>query len=220
MINWPPHCPLCGAASLAKPLYGCDCDADRIWAVLEQNQRSLVRQQAFVDSVPLGYRDYLHQAPPGNRTFTEDDLGKIIYLWGPPGRGKSHFAVYFAHSLLGTGRSGLFASEVDYFSKVFKEMSSKIEAPDLNQPDVLVYDDLGKQNTSSHSEFPLQKIFHMVESRWLNQKTTFITSQYSPEQVAARLTSDPAGQKALISRLSSGRIMGLHGPTDHRVFKK
>lgn len=222
MTNYPDACPICGAPKVAVSLYACierdtPCDPNEIDRRVEAGIAAQQRMDAFLASLPPRYRRYATTpvAPEVLATNTKARAALqamtpqgFLYLTGDPGVGKTHLAVRQAVNLIREGFSAQFVDEVEYFERVFAEFGGGRPAPSLIAPDVLIYDDLGKQKPS---DFALQKLYHMLEMRWSHEKATIITSNLTPQAVGPRISDDPAVAASIVSRLMAGQAVGLRG---------
>ncbi|GGM16330.1 ATP-binding protein [Deinococcus aerophilus] len=183
-------------------------------AVLRGAQTEANRR-AFLASLPPRYGRYATTPVPAQVLAANPELRAklermtpqgFLYLTGEADAAKTHLAVRQALHLTEGGGSALFVDETDYFARVFAEFGGGPPAPDLLAPDVLVYDDLGKQKPS---EFALQKLYHLLEMRWSHEKALIVTSNFTPREVVARLTDDEVVGHAIYSRLMAGQLAGI-----------
>ena len=221
MVTYPQACPICGAEKIESRLYACfltasPCDPQQIDLQVETQAKSSKLLTALTASLPERYRGYLttplptgvlEANPNAKAAMAHMSLEGFVYLTGDADAGKTHWAIRQGQRFLTAGKSVLFVDETDYFARLFGEFSGKGDAPDLISPDLVIYDDLGKQKPS---EFMLQKLYQLINGRWSRQKALVITSNFTPDQVLARLTDDPIVADALHSRLTAGQILGIH----------
>jgi len=226
-MNYPDHCLTCGEAALdaSVGVYPCLCLGTREGELTLRAWRAdRERHAAWRASLPGEYRAYAEARFPKDAHLANGAAvsaalglksGAFLYLWGPGGRGKTHLACRAVERLVAEGGfTARFASETTYFEQVFAEFKGGPPAPDLTRPDVLIYDDFGKQKPS---EFALQRLYHMLEGRWSRGLTTVITSNFKPSAVAQRLTDDRETGQAVLSRLVSGGVYEFVGARDARV---
>ena len=122
---------------------------------------------------------------------------KGLYLWGPSGVGKTHLAWAIARTCFESGVSVAIQRAYQISRNVrMKEPSDEQAAvSELVYAEVLVIDDFG---TGAMSAFTRQIVQEILDGRDFHDQTGLIvTSQYSLDQLAARLEDD-----AIPSRLA------------------
>ncbi len=113
-----------------------------------------------------------------------------LYLFGSPGTGKTFLAAIMAQEFLKKGKSVIFGdvpSLLDQLKGTFNEDSeTKLDdlMDTLSGVDVLILDDLG---TEVSTEWACERLYLIINSRYNEGKITIVTSNYAPEQAAARL---------------------------------
>lgn len=220
-----PPCPLCGAAAFASayrhPLdleHNCNCivrqeaayyrGLERLWRIRRCEER-------LAASLPARYRAYTLDAyqHSGHAQAIQAALrlapGQWLYLWGPPGRGKTHLAVGTARRLAAQGHSALFLSELGYFEELYRSFRNNTDPPKYDHVEVLVLDDFGK---AKPSETTYQWLYALVEHFYSENKTLIITSNYPPDQAARRLAGgELEAASAMASRLAHSMVVGVGG---------
>jgi len=128
--------------------------------------------------------------------------GKSLVLLGNTGTGKSHLAAAYLNYCLTVGRTGVFVSLIDLMGSLYEtfDRESKISwqtaLKRYVEADVLVIDDLGQEKAT---EKTIEVVFHLLNHRINNCKTTVVTSNRS----LASLRDDKGYSHAIISRLGS-----------------
>ena len=217
-----PPCPLCGAAALASYTFerpgqiehDCDCG----YLEPAQYQTALLRSWRRYTAPKLlakdlegypRYREYLErplEAHSGNKAAIEAARryqGGLLYLYGPPGVGKTHLALRLAGRLVGEGRFVRFRSELDFLAE--ERLAAAGEGV-LPQYERLVLDDGGKTRLTP---FTLERLYALVERSSAGGCDLIITSNLSPEAYAARLGE--VGE-AVRSRIQGGVVVEVQGP--------
>lgn len=222
-----PPCPLCGAAALAgytfeRPSqieHDCDCgylEPERYQTALLASWRMWKAPQ-FLRTDLAGYpryREYLErplEAHSGNKAAIEAARryqGGLLYLYGPPGVGKTHLALRIAARLVAEGRFVRFRSELDFLAE--ERLAAAGEGV-LPQYERLVLDDGGKTRLTP---FTLERLYALVERSSAGGCDLIITSNLSPEAYAARLGE--VGE-AVLSRIQGGVAVEVQGP-DRRTI--
>lgn len=178
----------------------------------EDRERTL---RTYTNQLPSRYRHYtldrLRQHP-GNQTAihaaTNLTLGTNLYLWGPAGNGKTHLAVATGHHLAQAGHHVTFWGVVELFNTLRSSFSTSGPRPDLDRPEILILDDLGKIKPT---EFVYETFYGAIEHRWANEKTTIFTANHRPSDAAKHLSTDPESAAAILSRMASGTVIEIRG---------
>lgn len=169
------------------------------------------------------YADQWRQvAPPAFHDVTLDDLrtvepveihaeladwarlpaGRNVVLIGPVGTGKTHAALAAARARLERGDDVLFLPVTEAIAALRPGGDAGV-ARRLTHADVLVLDDVGAERSTDWSD---AAIFDVVNRRTMDQRSTVITSNLSPSDLAdalgARLYSRLVGERAVTLRLA------------------
>lgn len=182
-------------------------------------ERSQRQVDAYVEKLPARYRRYSLgnlRVHPGNQAAV-DAAAKVdgnLYVWGPAGNGKTHLAVATGLRLAGEGKRVAFWGVVELFNRTRASFGGG-ERPNLESPEVLVLDDLGKVKPT---EFVYEVFYGALEYRWANELVTIFTANHRPSAAAAHLTSDSEAAAAVLSRMASGAVVEVKG-SDERLPK-
>ena len=217
-----PPCPLCGAAALAGYTFerpgqiehDCDCgylEPERYQAALLKSWRRHTAPRLLMKDLEgyPRYRAYLEKpldVHAGNRAAIEAARryqGGLLYLYGPPGVGKTHMALRLAGRLVGEGRFVRFRSELDFLAE--ERLAAAGEGA-LPQYERLVLDDGGKTRLTP---FTLERLYALVERSSAGGCDLILTSNLPPEAYAARLGE--VGE-AVRSRIQGGVVVEVQGP--------
>jgi DNA replication protein DnaC len=126
-----------------------------------------------------------------------------LYLYGPPGAGKSHLAAAIANDLAKNGEAVAYASVPDLLAFVRRGMddnSADDRFEGLRGVDVLILDDFGTENMTGWS---VETMFRLIEERDKFQRATVITSNLHYDDLNPRIASRLAGMVRLIPMLVS-----------------
>lgn len=152
-----------------------------------------------------------------------------LYIYGEPGRGKTHLAVAMLRSFMLAGRAGIYVTTVELMEK-FKSLSSEkknFELMDLiqNSP-FLILDDLG---TEKPSDWVLERLFLILDHRSKTARSrenpdgviTVITSNYSLEELIPRLAlqGEPVSGTRIVSRIRGMCLPAKMRGIDWRVAR-
>ncbi|HTO16731.1 MAG TPA: ATP-binding protein [Edaphocola sp.] len=112
--------------------------------------------------------------------------GQGIYIFGDVGTGKSYLTACIGNELMDNGYSVLFTNFSE-ISKMIRETydfdSRKSESEvlrELTDVDLLIIDDLGtEKNITAENSFLQEKVFEVINNRYINKKSIIFTSNYS-----------------------------------------
>lgn len=174
----------------------------------------------YTQDLPSRYRAYtldtLRQNA-GNQAAinaaTNLQLGQNLYIWGPAGNGKTHLAVATGRRLASAGHRVKFWGVVELFNTLRSSFGTGGERPNLERPDILILDDLGKIKPT---EFVYEVFYGAIEHRWANEKTTIFTANHRPSDAARHMSNDPESAAAILSRMASGVVAEVRG-ADQRL---
>ena len=167
--------------------------------------------------------DYCNDLPPkladSARLWAEAPYG-IIYLYGPPGVGKSYLAVAILRAILESGvlppRACRYVGEREFLDalKATYDCSIKSVSPRLlstthfRDVELLLYDDMG---TARQTDWTRGEISTLIEHRHANNLLTIITSNIEPNDLAQSIDG------RVLSRIAEYRMMLAFPPCDLRV---
>lgn len=154
------------------------------------------------------------------------DQGIGFMLSGSYGTGKTHLAAALAIDLINKGIPVIFGTLISLLGKIRQTYSESWKQEDeleileaYSTVDLLIIDDLGKERVS---EWSLEKLFSIVNTRYENNLPIVITTNYNIDTLIDKLTinknSDVA--ESLVSRLYEMCRGILLNATDHRMEKK
>lgn len=221
-----PPCPLCGAPALAgyrfeRPgqiEHDCDCSylkPERYQGALMGAWRRWIAPRLLIGDL-AGYPRYqeMLERPldihTGNQAAVETARtysGGLLYIWGPPGTGKTHMVLRLALRMAEEGRFVRFRSELDFLAE---ERLAAVGETSLPQYERLVLDDAGK---SRLSPFSAERLYALVERASTGAYDLIITSNLPPEALGRRLGEIGA---AVGSRLLGGVVLEVEGPDQRR----
>ena len=211
-------CRLCGGPTHGEPFAGgvitvCDeCGECVVY------KRDLARSNpASKAGVPERYRG----AKPDFKLLQKiDRTGCGLYLQGPNGTGKTRAASAIALAFIAKGRSVHFTSGGRILSRLRDAMRSDGAEADvfaeLTSPDLLVIDDLGKEN---QTPWAVSMIYMAIDDRYNTRKPVVVTSSHSKRELVARLSQDGdrSAAEAIVSRLSEMTMKVEMGGEDWRL---
>ena len=150
------------------------------------------------------------------KCFNFNPANQNLYLWGPPGRGKTHLAYAIAIKQLKAGRSVEVLAVRELVGK-FRRKNYEDEVAEmekLRKVDVLIIDDLGQ---GRDTDFAISVVTDILNKRSLNCKNGLvITSNLFLDDLAAKYHED-----RIVSRLGGVcDIIELVSTVDYRLERK
>lgn len=143
----------------------------------------------------------------------EKSLG--LLLWGDVGTGKTFFAGCIANALLEQGIPVLMTN----FSRILNTLTSMYAndrnqfIDSFNQYSLLIIDDLGIER---NSEFALEQVFHVVDSRYRSKKPLIVTTNLTldelknPQDLAHSRIYDRILERCVPLKISNHNIRQLN----------
>ena len=101
-----------------------------------------------------------------------------VFIWGPPGTGKSFAAACVANALIEKGYSVIMTNLSEYMDLPIAEREARLDA--LASCDLLIIDDFGMER---RTEFAYEQIFKVIDRRNQSRKPIFITSNLTEQQL-------------------------------------
>lgn len=185
-----------------------------LMAEYERENRTRITNR-YIDALPSRYRNYTLDTlrrHPGNQAAinaaTNLTLGANLYVWGPAGNGKTHLAVATGRHYATRGHHVRFWGVVELFNRLRNSFHTNEPRPDLERPEILILDDLGKIKPT---EFVYETFYGALEHRWANEKTTIFTANHRPSETARHMSTDPESAAAILSRMASGTVVEIRG---------
>jgi DNA replication protein DnaC len=197
-------CPACGGAGWLRldvdvddPRFGqvvpCSCKAKEIE---EKKMRGLLERsnlKSLQDKTFSSFQDVpeLEQALAYARTWASDPSGWLV-LMGGVGTGKTHLAAAIGNYRLEAGEPVLFMlvpDLLDHLRSTFAP-SSEVQFDELFETvrdvPLLILDDLGTQVTTA---WATEKLFQLLNHRYIAKLPTVITTNVPLEELGERLAS-------------------------------
>lgn len=135
--------------------------------------------------------------------------GQGLVCWGAPGNGKTHVAIGIGKVACALGYSVRFVVVADWLEgmrSAFDEQAKPVKhdwgrkPPDPTEAEFLILDDLGLE---SETAWVREKVYQIVNRRWLEQLPTIVTTNRDPDDLARRYGD------GVLSRLWSSSLV-LH----------
>ena len=131
------------------------------------------------------------------------DVDKGLLLVGPVGTGKTHLAAAISNKLISRLYSVYFGNTTDIMSFIKSTYSKDAEVTEVEavklmteKVDLLVIDDLGKENETTNT---IAVLYQIINRLYENEKPVIITTNYNSIDLAKKLGE--RGQ-AIVSRIT------------------
>jgi DNA replication protein DnaC len=184
--------------STMKPSVLCDCQRERIEKAEQRrkkreffNQVSSLKANGLQDkalrdytfSNDLGYNPEIEKAHRYVERWEDMKAASTgLLLWGGVGTGKSFFAGCIANALLEQGIPVLmtnFSRILNTLTGMYSEDKNRF-IDSLNAYSLLILDDLGAER---NSEFALEQVFSVIDSRYRSKKPLIITTNLTLDEL-------------------------------------
>ena len=150
---------------------------------------------------------------------------KGLILVGNNGVGKSHLACSIANELIKNGIPIIYGTLINLLAElkntydVYNNISEMKIIKLYEKVDLLIIDDLGKEKPS---EWGLEKLFTIINSRYENNLPVIITTNYDQNSLIDRLSinGEIETAKSIISRLYEMCYLVKIEDRDHRIKNK
>ena len=150
---------------------------------------------------------------------------KGLILVGNNGVGKTHLACSIANELIKNGIPIIYGTLINLLAElkntydVYNNISEMKIIKLYEKVDLLIIDDLGKEKPS---EWGLEKLFTIINSRYENNLPVIITTNYDQNSLINRLSinGEIETAKSIISRLYEMCYLVKIEDRDHRIKKK
>ncbi|KEO82651.1 AFG1/ZapE family ATPase [Tumebacillus flagellatus] len=152
------------------------------------------------------------------RAGASDAPFKGLYIWGPPGVGKTHLVLAICNRLDERKIPNIFVHADNIFDKLRmsvgagKDMETVIEK--YCTVPVLAIDEFAQERAN---EFTLDKMFRIINYRFSNHLPTLFTSNYEPPVVYQTFRDQTRTVDALVSRIIQMTRIGRLAGRDYRM---
>jgi DNA replication protein DnaC len=154
--------------------------------------------------------DYYQPAAAAElRDWAKSPRGRNLVLLGPVGVGKSHAAVAAVRPQFDRGQEVRFLPVVELLD-MLRPGGPDGALYDLAGTDLLVLDDVGSERPT---EWTAERLYALVNRRWLEERPTVVTSNLAPDTLA-----DTLGERLWSRLVGSGAVaVGMAGPDRRRL---
>ena len=119
-----------------------------------------------------------------------------IVLHSHPGTGKTFLASCVANSLMSNGRSVIFVCVPDLLSqirgtynKANAEHTEERLMSGLSECELLILDDIGAEKHTSQEDWANEKLFQIINNRYLNNKAIIFTTNLNANELHQKLSA-------------------------------
>lgn len=150
---------------------------------------------------------------------------KELILVGNNGIGKTHLACSIANKLIENGIPVIYGTLINLLAELRNSYDTDNDISEMEiiklyeNVAILIIDDLGKEKPS---EWGLEKLFTIINSRYENNLPVIITTNYNQNSLVERLSlnGEIETAKSIISRLYEMCYLVKIEDIDHRIKKK
>ena len=150
-------------------------------------------------------------------TLGNDKNTQGAYIFGASGLGKTHLAIGLLKKKMEQGQTGIFVVVPDLMERLrrcFRDDGDDFEILQaLYNVDCLILDDLGAEKAT---EWVAERLYLVINQRYLSNRMTVITSNCNPQEIEERLGEQ--GKRITSRVLEMCKIIQLKGE-DYRVLK-
>lgn len=241
-------CPVChgagfiySSAPVGHPDYGkavpCTCSAEKA----EEKRTRLIRVSnlsglerfAFENIIPDGRsQDPANQmlfkkAVEVAREYAKNPEGWLVFL-GPSGCGKTHLAAAIANERLKQGANTFFVTVsnlLDHLRSAFNPgspVSYDILFEQVQKVPLLILDDLGISASGGYTTWAREKLFQILDYRFINKLPLVVTSTLNLEDIEDKIRtrlSDPASSIVMTLEESSLQLLSQIDSLDLSLLK-
>ncbi len=208
-----PNCPICGGIGYLRrdlpidhpdfgKIFPCPCRLEEVNQFARRRLYSLsslkaLRKLRFDNFEKRGHiglgklqADSLENAYNQAFNFAEQRQGWLLFL-GRYGCGKTHLSAAIANHAIEKGTSALFLTVPDLldwlrYAYGNPEISFEERFEEIRETDLLILDDFGTQNATPWAQ---EKIYQIINHRYINQLPTVITSNFHFNDFEGRIRS-------------------------------
>jgi DNA replication protein DnaC len=208
-----PNCPICKGIGffsrdlpVGHPDFGkvqvCECRKDQVTAsfrnrLYEMSNLDALKNLTFETFKPRGREsitkaqaDSIETACITTRRYA-DNLKGWLFIWGGYGCGKTHLAAAIANSAVACNIPTLFLTVPDLLDSLrftfdSEETSFEERFDEIRNIPLLVLDDFGTQNMTN---WALEKLFQIINYRYINQLPLVVTANQPVDLIEGRLRS-------------------------------
>ena len=176
-------------------------------------------------SVNINNRNVFESIKKYTERLVEKAENKGLIIVGDNGVGKTHLACSIGNALIKNGIPIIYGTLINLLAEVRNSygIDTNISEMDIIKlyecVDMLIIDDLGKEKPS---EWGLEKLFTIINSRYENNLPVIITTNYNQNILMKRLSLSGENEtaKSIISRLYAMCYLVKIDDVDHRINKK
>lgn len=144
-----------------------------------------------------------------------------VLLFGGAGTGKTYISACIINHLVKQTIATVFVVVPDLLNKIRTCYNKNSDVREesimhgLEECDLLVLDDLGAEKHTGNDDWANERLFSIINNRYLNKKSIIFTSNYDPNELHKRLTSRTMSR---IHEMTKGNVISFDGIEDIRLY--
>lgn len=204
-------------------LYVLKCGLYGVWRNQKGIEKIMLRANIPTTYAETTLENYKKSTIEGEKAhaymiaLANDENTQGAYIFGASGLGKTHLAIGLLKKKMERGNTGLFVvvpELMESLRRCLRENGDDFEILQaLYNVDCLVLDDLGAEKAT---EWVAERLYLVINQRYLSNHMTVITSNCNPQEIEERLGEQ--GKRIMSRVLEMCKIIQLKGE-DYRVLK-
>lgn len=151
----------------------------------------------------------------------EDHRIESVLMHSHPGTGKTYITSCVANELLGKGKSVIFVVVPDLLSDIRNTYNSNNPKSEerimygLLECDLLILDDIGAERHTSSDDWANEKLFQIINNRYLSNKAIIFTTNLDANELHQKLSARTFSR---ICEMTNKDFIDMNGIKDIRIY--